>query len=94
MAEPKYESPEFIEMASGDGRAYVPFEEAVSNPELSAQIVAEAVGEADGWSRRYAAFFERIGEQEPLQVVEAIERVMESIARKSGERLDGLDIAD
>ncbi len=79
MTNPQYEAPEFLEIASASGATYVPFQEAIANPRLAAQVGASALHQADQWTRRYAAFFDRVGAREGLEIVAVIERVKQKL---------------
>ena len=85
MGSTSHALPEFFEVAVGDKVAVVPFEEAVSNPELGTQIIQMALAEAQDWHRRYAGFFDRIASE----IVEAIERVL---ARQRASELTDTDL--
>lgn len=76
MGSTSHAVPEFFEVAVGDKVAIVPFEEAVSNPELGTQIIQMALAEAQDWHRHYAGFFDRIDDRAAPEIVEAIERVL------------------
>ena len=78
--------PEFFEVAVGDKVAFVPFEEAVANPELGTQIIQMALAEAQDWHRRYAGFFDRIDDRTASEIVDAISRVLEK--RRTAELAD------
>ncbi len=75
MTRPPYEAPEFLEVATAQHTTYVPFQEAISNPDIAAHVTATALSEADQWLQRYAAFFDRIGGREGMEIVQAIEGV-------------------
>ncbi|MDA1281004.1 MAG: hypothetical protein O3B95_13380, partial [Chloroflexi bacterium] len=79
MTNPKYEAPEFLEVTSASGATFIPFQEAIADPAIIARVVASALNDADKWFRRYAAFFDRIGGHEGLEIVEAIERAKRNL---------------
>jgi hypothetical protein len=74
--------PEFIEFPLGDKTAYVTFEDAVSKPELSLQVLEAAMAEAEQWNQRFAAFFERIDEPAACEIVRAIRRAKDILLHK------------
>jgi hypothetical protein len=85
MISQTYESPKFVEVQVDGRTACIAFEEAVSNPQLSALFVQGALAEAEDWNQRFAAFFERIDEPAGCAVVAAIRHAKESVLREDEE---------
>ena len=84
MSGDPHETSEFIEALVDGNTAFVPFEEAISNPQVGACVVAKALADADDWHRRFAAFFARTQNHAGIEIVAAIE----SVRRKMHENGD------
>ena len=82
-----HEAPEFIEVQIGDQTVFVPFERAVSDPQISGQIVAEALSALRDWNSRYGAFFQRIEQHSAGEVVETIARILDDEQGSTGDGL-------
>ncbi len=83
MINEQFETPEFVELPTGDKTVYVSFEEAVSNPEICTQVTQTALAELDQWNQRYGAFFQRIDELAACQIVAAIHQAKQTMLRQS-----------
>ena len=72
------EPPEFIEVQIGDQTAFVPFEKAVADPEISSQVIEEALSGLRDWKSQYGAFVQRVNQHGAEEVVEAISRALDA----------------
>ncbi len=88
-----FETPEFIDVQIGGRTVCVSFDEAVTNPEVCAQVVHAAFEEVDAWSQRFGSFFERINDPAAHEIVDAIRRAKATMLRQ--QEIDGaIDIVE